>query len=313
MAALRNLLFAFWQKPRVVLSLCTLMWAGNGVAGRAIAGQMSPMLLVTGRWLLVFAILSVMLLHRGREIKAVIFAHPWRIALMGSIGFTGFNVLFYAAAYYTTAVNMNLLQSAIPIFVFLGALVFMGTPVTLLQSLGVALSMLGAILVTTMGQPQNLLAMHFNKGDLMLVLACAFYAGYTLALRGRPRVDSLVFFAALVLAAVLSSIPFLALEAWRGQIIWPTFRGFGILAYITVFPSFLAQLFYMRGVDLIGAGRAGVYANLVPIFGALLALVILHEPFHIYDAEALLLCLMGIWLTERGKITVSASRGAVSG
>lgn len=183
MQALRKLLAAFWQKPRLVLSLCTLMWAGNGVAGRAIAGQMSPMLLVTARWSLVFVILSVMLLNRWHEIKAVIFAHPWRIGLMGSIGFTGFNVLFYAAAYYTTAVNMNLLQSAIPIFVFLGALMFMGTPVTLLQSLGVGLSVLGAILVTTAGQPQNLLAMHFNKGDLMLVLACACYAGYTLAIR----------------------------------------------------------------------------------------------------------------------------------
>lgn len=313
MQALRKLLAAFWQKPRLVLSLCTLMWAGNGVAGRAIAGQMSPMLLVTARWSLVFVILSVMLLNRWHEIKAVIFAHPWRIGLMGSIGFTGFNVLFYAAAYYTTAVNMNLLQSAIPIFVFLGALMFMGTPVTLLQSLGVGLSVLGAILVTTAGQPQNLLAMHFNKGDLMLVLACACYAGYTLALRGRPRVDGLVFFAALALAAMLSSIPFLAIEAWRGQIVWPTFRGFSILAYITVFPSLVAQLFYMRGVDLIGAGRAGVYANLVPIFGALLALVLLHEPFHIYHAEALLACLLGIWLTERGKISVPAAREVVSG
>lgn len=69
----------------------------------------------------------------------------------------------------------------------------------------------------------------------------------------------------------------------------------------------------MRGVDLIGAGRAGVYANLVPIFGALLALVLLHEPFHIYHAEALLACLLGIWLTERGKISVPAAREVVSG
>ncbi len=309
---MRRLATSLWQKPRVMLSLCTLMWAGNGVAGRAIAGQMSPMLVVTGRWFLVFAILAVMLLHRRREIKSVIFAHPWRIALMGSIGFTGFNVLFYAAAYYTTAVNMNLLQSAIPIFVFLGAVMFLGTPVSLTQSLGVAVSVFAAILVTTQGQPQNLLAMHFNTGDLMLIVACACYAGYTLALRGRPRVDGLIFFAALALAAMLSSLPFLALEAWRGLIVWPTLRGVGILAYITVFPSLVAQLFYMRGVDLVGASRAGVYANLVPIFGALLALVLLHEPFHIYHAEALLLCLVGIWLTERGKIGIAAPREAVS-
>ena len=312
MEPFRKLFATLWRSPRLLLSLGTLMWAGNGVAGRAIAGQMSPMLVVTGRWLLVFALLAVMLRHRWREVAAVWRTHPWRVALMGSIGFTGFNVLFYAAAYYTSAVNMNLLQSAIPIFVVIGSVLFMGGAITLVQAFGVALTVFATILVTTVGHPENVLTMHFNTGDLMLLLACTFYAGYTLALRGRPKVDGLIFFTALALAAMMSSLPFLALEAWRGQIVWPHAKGLEILGYITVFPSLVAQLLYLRGVDLIGANRAGVYANLVPIFGALLALVLLHEPFHIYHGEALVLCLVGIALTERGKIPLPSPREVVS-
>ncbi|MBV1705782.1 MAG: DMT family transporter [Hyphomicrobiales bacterium] len=312
MAFSSRLVARFWHSPRLILGLATLMWAGNGVAGRAIAGQMSPMLVVTGRWLMVFAILAVMLRHRWREVAAVWRTHPWRVALMGSIGFTGFNVLFYAAAYYTSAVNMNLLQTAIPIFVVIGSVAFMGGSITIVQALGVLLTVFATILVTTAGHPENIVSMHFNTGDLMLLLACTFYAGYTLALRGRPRVDDLIFFTALAMAAMVSSLPFLALEGWRGEIVWPHAEGLAILGYITIFPSLVSQLLYLRGVDLIGANRAGVYSNLVPIFGALLALVLLREPFHIYHIEAVVLCLVGIGLTERGKIRMPAPREAVS-
>ena len=68
-------------------------------------------------------------------------------------------------------------------------------------------------------------------------------------------------------------------------------KGWLVVAYISIFPSFLSQIFFMRGVELIGPGRAGVFINLVPIFSSFLAVVLLGDPFHFYHAAALVLVL----------------------
>jgi drug/metabolite transporter (DMT)-like permease len=86
-----------------------------------------------------------------------------------------------------------------------------------------------------------------------------------------------------------------------GDFQWPTPKGWLITLYIAVFPSFLSQLFFMRGVDLIGPGRAGIFVNLVPVFSAILAVLILGEAFQAYHALALALVLGGIVLAETGK------------
>jgi hypothetical protein len=102
-------------------------------------------------------------------------------------------------------------------------------------------------------------------------------------------------------AALLLTLPLLAFEVAAGAVVWPDGRGLAILLFVALFPSLLSQIFFMRGVELIGPGRAGLFVNLVPVFGALLAVVVLGEPFRPYHALALLLVLGGIWLAERGR------------
>ena len=99
----------------------------------------------------------------------------------------------------------------------------------------------------------------------------------------------------------MTSLPLALGEAALGRFQWPTPAGWLILALVTLFPSFLAQIFFIQGVSLIGPGRAGVFVNLVPVFASILALLILHEPFEPFHAVALGLVLGGIWLSERGK------------
>ena len=196
---------------------------------------------------------------------------------------------------------MTLLQTCIPVFVLAGAVFLRVAAVTLLPLCGMAATMAGVAIVAARGEPSNLLALSFNSGDLMLIVACLLYAAYTLALRRRPAVPpALVFFAAMALAAMLSSLPLLLAEVLAGQTYWPSPKGWAILVFISLGPSLLAQIFYMRGVELIGPGRAGLFANLVPVFGSVLAVVLLGEDFHVYHAIALVLGLGGIWLSEMG-------------
>lgn len=188
-----------------------------------------------------------------------------------------------------------------PVFVLVGALVFYGTRIHGWQIAGMTVTLLGALLVATRADPGTLMSFSFNVGDLWILAACGLYAGYTVALRSKPVIPGLVFFAALAGVALLTSLPLVAYEVATGRVTWPTPRGWLIVLYVGLFPSFVSQVLFMRAVELIVPGRAGLFVNLVPIFGALLAVLILGEAFAAYHAVGLTLVLGGIWLAERGR------------
>ena len=91
------------------------------------------------------------------------------------------------------------------------------------------------------------------------------------------------------------------MEIALGKAQWPGLKGMAILAFVAIGPSFLAQIFFMRGVELIGPGRAGLFANLVPVMGAVLAVAILGEPFGWHHAISMVLVLGGIAIAEKGR------------
>ena len=136
---------------------------------------------------------------------------------------------------------------------------------------------------------------------MMMAGACILYAGYTLGLKTRPSVSGIVLFSYFAIAGAILSAPFAIYEWWDGSIIWPSDTGWIVIAYVTIFPSFLAQIFFLRSVDLIGPGRSGVFVNLTPIFSALFGVMLLGEAFRLYHAVALALVLLGLWWArERG-------------
>ncbi|MDQ4134568.1 MAG: DMT family transporter [Pseudomonadota bacterium] len=295
---LRGWLFG---QPYLLLTLTTLMWAGNAVAGRLAVGEISPMALTTLRWVIAAAVMGVV--ARSDVLGSWrVLAPRWRSILwMGALGFTAFNALFYLAAHHTTAVNLTIFQGAIPVMVLLGALAAFGTRIRALQVVGMAVTFVGVAVVATKGDVATLLGLDFNVGDVWMLVACLFYSAYTLGLRNRPQVPGLAYFATMATVAFVTALPLLIYEIAAGHVQWPTPKGWAILLYVGLFPSLLSQIFFMRGVELIGPGRAGLFVNLVPVFGAFLAVLILGEPFHLYHAAALVLVLGGIWLAERGR------------
>jgi len=283
----------------LLLTLTTLMWGGNAVASKLAVGHISPMVLTSARWILVCLILLPLYGKALRDHWRTISAHRVRAVLMGTFGFTGFNALFYLAGHHTSAVNISIMQGSIPILVLIGALVFFGVRATWLQIVGVVVTLGGVAMTATHGDITTITQLSFNIGDVWMLIACAFYTGYTLALRGRPDVPGLVFFLALAIVACLTSLPLLAWEIAAGDAFWPTLQGYLVLAFVAVFPSLLSQITFMRGVELIGPSRAGVFVNLVPVFGALLAVVVLGEPFGWHHAVAMAMVLGGIFIAER--------------
>lgn len=286
-------------RPYVLLVFTMLGWGGNAVAGRASVGEVSPMVLTALRWAIVLGFLAIACRRQIAAGWASVRPQWLAVLLMGAGGYTAFNALYFTAAHHTSAVNLSIIQGALPIFVLLGALALHRTPIRLGQALGMVITLAGIAVVASKGDIHTLAGLRFNVGDLMVVACCALFAGFTLALRGRPNASSVAFFTGLAIAAFTTSLPLVALEAWSGGLQWPTAKGWWLLLYIAILPTALAQMAFMRAVELIGPGRAGLFINLVPVFGAILAVAILREPFGIHHAAALALVLAGILLAEK--------------
>jgi drug/metabolite transporter (DMT)-like permease len=283
----------------VLLTLTALSWGANTVFGRLAVGQVSPMALVALRWLLVSILLLIFARRPLRDDWALVRPRLLFVCAMGALGFTAFNALYYTAAHFTTAVNMGIVQGSIPVLVIVGAFAVDRTRISWAQGIGVLVSLLGVAVVASAGDPARFLALAINPGDLLMVGACVLYAGYTVALRRGPEVSAFGLLTVMAGAAFVTSLP-LAIAEWATDSLrWPTPTGWVIVLAVAVFPSLLAQAWFIRGVQLIGPGRAGVFVNLVPVFAAIMGVGFLSEPFAAYHAVALSLVLGGIWLSER--------------
>ena len=294
-----------WSQPAALLVLTTAFWAGNVVISKMAVGEVSPGVLAFSRWALLGSLLPVLY---WREVRAgwPVLRSRWRyLVLMGGIGLAMFNLLFYISAHHTTAVNIGIVQGAIPIIVLVGAFYFFGSRLNWIQSLGVALGVVGVVIVALRGIPGGLADITLNRGDILMTTACLFYAGYTLGLKSRPAVSGIVLVTFFCVPAAVASTPAVFYEWWSDTIVWPSLKGWLIISYVTLFPSFVAQVFFLRSVDLIGPARCGMFVNLTPIFAALLAVVILGEVFRFYHASALALVLIGLWLSRERALTTA--------
>ena len=291
-----------YSNAPLLLSLATLGWAGNTVAGRLAVGEISPMVIVFLRWTIVAGLLAFTQRHNIKRALPLITTRLRWVFAMAGFGFTFFNALFYMAAQYTTAINLGIIQCTMPAYIILGAAIIFRNRLTALQLTGTALTMIGVIIIIAKGDIQILAQLAINQGDWLMLLACLFYSGYTIGLRYRPKIGNFTMMFFLALAAWLLSLPLLLAESLITGSLWPeNLQSWLVILFVALVPSFLSQIFYMRGVDLIGPARAGVFSNLVPVYSAALGILILNESLQIFHILACLLVFGGLAIISNQK------------
>jgi len=290
----------------LLLIMTTWCWGLNAIFSKLAVGQITPMQLVTFRWLGVVILLLIFARRHIIRDWPVLRRHIPFLIMMGGCGFIVFNALFYVAGHHTSAINIGILQGSIPIFVLLGSRLAFGNRIGGLQAVGVALTLIGVVIVASGGNLGALHGLVINRGDLFMLIACFFYAAYSIGLSRRPKVSALGFFAGVASVAWLVSIPLVAIETFHQGWQSPTPTGWGIALLVTFLPSLVAQIFFIQSVTLIGPGRAGVFVNLVPVFASLMAVIFLQEAFQGHHALSLMLVLGGIWLSEVGRVKQAA-------
>jgi drug/metabolite transporter (DMT)-like permease len=305
----RTLVQGFFLKilaqPYLLLVLAPVFWGGNITAGKLAVGQVDPFVFVIARWAGAMLILVPLSWSHVRTDWPKIKPALPLLIMFGALGFAGFNALMYNAAQFTSAVNASMEQALIPVLVLLGNFLIFAVRPKLLQIAGLILTIIGVVWVATHGDPSRILSLQVNIGDVMVLIACVFYAAYSLALRFKPAIHWLSFLGVTAASALLTSLLIQIVAgggladffALTGDI---TLKGWLLILYVMSFPSILAQLFYARGVQIVGPNRASIFINLLPVFGTILSVLIIGEKFEAYHAIAAILVVAGITLAEYG-------------
>jgi drug/metabolite transporter (DMT)-like permease len=287
------------NQPYLLLSLTSLFWAGNIVLARHVGDHLPPITLTTIRWFGVFLILLPFAWPHLKRDWPVLRGHLPLMLLLSAIGFAFNNAISYWAMQYTQALNALLIQSSGPLFVALWSLILFGVRLTGAQLAGITISLAGVLTILLRGDFGALASIAFNKGDVMFGASLVSFALYSALMPRRPMTHQLSLISFTTFCGALMLLPFAVWEYSTGAVLKFDFLTLATLAYVLIFPSTLAYLFFNRGIALIGPNRAAPFFHLVPVFGSAMAILLLGEQPRLFHLVGYALVLAGVVIASR--------------
>lgn len=257
----------------------TVLWSGNFVVARVLAGQLSPVETAFWRWALSFLMVlpfawRSVWLHRESIRK-----HAVSLSLMGLLGVSLINTLNYKAGLTTEAANIALAATSAPMFMAIITRVFLHEALSGRQAAGLATAFVGVGILITKGSLARLLALSFSEGDLWALAGAVLFAVYSVQVRFRPKdLPQFAFLAVIFGIGALGLLPFALWEAVAtANVNWPSLPQWGSLLYISLGASVLGFTFWNMAIDRIGPVRSGVLYYSVPLFSSVEASLLLGE------------------------------------
>ncbi|GGF86527.1 DMT transporter permease [Azorhizobium oxalatiphilum] len=296
-----RLLAPLVNAPYALLTLTSLLWAINIVLGRFMAGSVPPITIACLRW---FGATLIILPFAWAELKRdapLIRRHFWRLVVLAACGISCYNAMSYYGLQYTQAINGLLVQSVGPLLVALWSLFLFRDRLSGGQATGILVSLAGVIVIISKGDPDTLLHLRLNAGDVWILIALVIYGFYMAILRVRPPMGQLSFLASIMLIGAVQLVPAAIIEQASGVPLHFDRFTLLVLAYICTGPSLIAYLAFNRGVQLVGANRAAPFLHLMPVFGSALAILFLGERFAWFHGAGYVLVLVGIVIATRAR------------
>ncbi len=280
-----------------------LLWGGTFIAGRLLAGSVEP----ASAAFLRFFIASGAMLVVTRLVDKKLVVPPKKmwlpLTLLGMTGVFAYNVFFFNGLHHISAGRAALIIASTPLVITLFAALFLRERLNALKSCGVLLSLVGAVMVISNGHPGSLFSGGFGPGEKAMVGCVLSWSAYSLI--GRSVLVSVSPLAAVCYSSIIGTLLLLVPALGEGLMHHlATFSAvaWASLVYLGIGGTALGFSFYYQGIKKIGATRAGIFINLVPVFSILLSWLMLDESIKSIVLLGGLLVLVGVALTNIQKV-----------
>ena len=290
----------------VLLVLTTLFWSGNFIVGKSASMyEIPPFSLNFYRWFFAGLILFPFTFNEILNKKNYILDNIGFFIILGITSITIFNSIVYYSLYYTQVISGVLMISTIPVWIIFISTILKIEKSNSFQIFGVILSLTGVIFIITKADLRLIKNLEFNKGDLTMVIAMFAWALYSALLKKKKyEISQIALLQVVIISGLVFLVPIYFIEMSLGNLITLDKPFYLTLAYVVIFPGLASFFFWIKGISIIGANRAGVFLHLMPIFGAIMAIIIFDEKFMFYHFLGALFIIAGITLSNKNRSNV---------
>ncbi len=284
-----------------LLLLATLFWSGNFIVGKfATLNQIPPLTLNFFRWSAVWLILMP---FTFKEIYGKInhVKENWvLLSFLGILTISTFNSVVYFALNYTQVINIALILAAIPAAVMVLSSVFKIERSNFFQLAGLFLSLIGVLVIISNADIKKILSLSFNKGDLWMLVCVLSWSLYsTLIKKKKLPFSQFSLIQLMVTVGLIFLIPQYYYEHSIGLNLNPNFTFYLILTYVVLFPAIAAYYCWQKAIEIIGPTRSSMFIQLMPLFSALMAILIFKEKFQTWHFIGAGFIITGIYLSNK--------------
>ena len=286
-----------------ILILTTIFWSGNFIVGKAASTyDIPPFSLNFYRWFFAGLILFPFTIKELIAKKKYILENIGFFTILGITSITIFNSIVYYSLYYTQVISGILMISTIPVWIIFISSILNIEKTNIFQIIGVIFSLTGVIFIITKADLEIIKNLDFNKGDLSMVVAMFSWAVYSALLkRKKYEISQVTLLQVVIITGLIFLTPIYFIEMYMGNVIVLGIPFVLTLTYVVFFPGLASFFFWIKGISIIGANRAGVFLHLMPIFGAIMAMLIFNERFMFYHIFGAIFIIAGITLSNRKK------------
>ena len=286
-----------------ILILTTIFWSGNFIVGKAASTyDIPPFSLNFYRWFFAGLILFPFTIKELIAKKEYILENISFFTILGITSITIFNSIVYYSLYYTQVISGILMISTIPVWIIFISSILNIEKTNIFQIIGVIFSLTGVIFIITKADLEIIKNLDFNKGDLSMVVAMFSWAVYSALLkRKKYEISQVTLLQVVIITGLIFLTPIYFIEMYMGNVIVLGIPFVLTLTYVVFFPGLASFFFWIKGISIIGANRAGVFLHLMPIFGAIMAMLIFNERFMFYHIFGAIFIIAGITLSNKKK------------
>ena len=285
----------------ILLVLTTLFWSGNFIVGKAASTfEIPPFSLNFYRWLFAGLILLPFTFKEILKKKDYIFNNIGFFIVLGITSITIFNSTVYYSLYYMQVISGVLMISTIPVWIMFISSILGIEKTNKFQILGVVLSLLGVLFIITKSDLNVIKNLAFNRGDLIMASGMFAWALYSALLKKKTyEISQITLLEVVIISGLVFLVPIYILEMNFGNQIILGMPFVLTLSYVVIFPGLASFFFWIKGIGIIGANRAGVFLHLMPVFGSIMAIVFFGEKFMIYHLLGAIFIVAGITLSNK--------------
>ena len=285
----------------ILLVLTTLFWSGNFIVGKAASiYEIPPFSLNFYRWLFAGLILLPFTLTEILKKKNYILENLGFFIILGITSITIFNSTVYYSLYYMQVISGVLMISTIPVWIMFISSILGIEKTNKFQILGVILSLLGVFFIITKSDIEVIKNLAFNRGDLIMATGMFAWALYSALLKKKTyKISQITLLEVVIITGLVFLIPIYILEMSFGNQIVLGKPFILTLSYVVIFPGLASFFFWIKGISIIGANRAGVFLHLMPVFGSVMAIILFNEKFMFYHLLGAIFIIAGITLSNK--------------